>query len=169
MVPNKKIAKSSARAIAKRERQSQAVQLRANGATLQEIADDLGFANRAAAYKAIQSDLSRHNSTYKDDSEIVREMIIYRIDELVKTYHPLALDGDQNAANLVMRLDKQRSDLLGLDAPKTIEAKLQIDINTYNIAMRDFVMLYRDHYGTDDNAIAFAKQVDAIVQDRFEQ
>jgi hypothetical protein len=169
MVPNKKIAKSSARSISRRDRQSQAVQLRANGATLQQIADDLGFANRAAAYKAIQSDLSRHNSTYKDDSESVREMIIYRIDEMVQTYHPLALDGDQGAANLVMRLDKQRSELLGLDAPQTIEAKLQIDINTYNMAMRDFVGLYRDHYGTDEDAIAFAKQVNEIVKDRVEQ
>jgi uncharacterized protein YegP (UPF0339 family) len=164
-----KAGKISARSIQAREKQAQAVQLRANGATLQQIADALGYKSRTSAYRAIEADLTRQNSTYRDDAEMVREMMVHRLDEMMLAFYPKARQGDQKAAEVVMRIDQRRSDLLGLDAPKTLEARVQIDITTYNTAIRDFVELYREHYGTDEDAVNFVKQVNEVVNARLQE
>ncbi len=59
--------------------------------------------------------------------------------------------GDEDAIALALRISDRRSKMLGLDAPHRIEAKTSIDVMSWNQAIKDFLNIYRDVYGTDED------------------
>jgi len=54
--------------------------------------------------------------------------------------------------------------MLGLDAPHRIEAKASIDVMSWNQAIKDFIDIYRDVFGTatDEGTKTLLKRIDEI-------
>lgn len=108
-----------------RARAAEAVRLRAQGHTYQEIADQLGFPPENAANKAVLAVLRRAEV---EGANTLRTLEVQRLDMLwLKTIRGIERSetGQQglNAAlvSAAVRVSERRSRLLGLDAPTQIE------------------------------------------------
>jgi hypothetical protein len=76
-----------------------------------DIAEQVGYSERGAAYRATMNAIRRETS---EDAQEVRTAELARIDELMFTYWPKAKEGDVAAMDRVIRLDR-RAKYLGLD------------------------------------------------------
>ncbi len=111
-----------ARTLDTAERDGRACALRRDGATYQEIADRLGFADRSAARHAVERALA---AAVREPAAELRELELMRLDRLYLVASEL-LDGDDldvrlKAVDRLVRISERRSRLLGLDAPTKIE------------------------------------------------
>ena len=144
--------------IALRQRGQQAISLRMAGATIKQIADQLGYASEAGAYKAIMRELEQTAQGMSESTEAVRQLELKR---------PSVIAGDQGAIGTALRIQERRASLLGLDAPKQIEARVRIDVMSWNQALRDFLDVYRDlHKGAPEAPMLLAR-LDKIGEERF--
>lgn len=100
----------------------QAVELRIAGRTFEQIAGDLGFVTRSAAYKAYQSAMNR---MVAEPVEELRALATQRLETLRFAHWTRALAGDVAASVMVLRIEKQLADLHGLNAPKEIDLRLE--------------------------------------------
>jgi hypothetical protein len=157
------------RSLNTRERELQAIQLRSNGATYEQIATTLGYSQRDGAYKAVVRGLRRESESYAESTELARNMSVRRLDQITMAIMPLARQGDPASIDRIIRLEMRRAALLGLDAPKQIEARIQIDIMSWNQAVKDFLDLYREVHGTSDSATELAGKIDALSEERFKE
>lgn len=108
-----------------RQRAAEAVQLRAEGLTYQEIADQLGFTTENAANKAVLNLLRR---TETEAADTLKALEVRRLDLLwSKTIRGITRSETSQqglSAALVsaaVRVSERRSRLLGLDSPTQIE------------------------------------------------
>lgn len=117
----------SARRITAAERRRQALELRKAGATYDRIAQQLGFANRGGAYRAVETALREITAEPAQD---VRQLELERLDALLLGLWPQARKGNQGAVDRVLRIMERRAKLLGLDAPTKAEVggKLSYEI-----------------------------------------
>lgn len=97
-----------------RARAAKALDLRQQGRTWQQVANELDYADRSGAYKAVQRLLDR---TEFESVQEHRALESDRLDALHASYWPAAIHGDVKAAELVLKISAQRCRLLGLDAP----------------------------------------------------
>lgn len=104
--------------IKNRYRALKAVEMRRDGYTLQAIADELGFNSTQAVNMAIKRTLDRTTYETVDD---LRTTVGERYDGIIKTFLPLAMKGDPDAAHVVLKTEAQRARLFGLDAPVRTE------------------------------------------------
>lgn len=123
--------------IKQRQRQDQALALRAGGWDYPSIARELRYASRSAAHTAVMEALNRQPM---EDAPHMRDLELGRLDSLLRVAldhlhaeHPLVSDGrivcdNQGAAlvdyaaqlaalDRVIRIMERRSKLMGLDAP----------------------------------------------------
>lgn len=102
-------------AIAARQRAVQVVKLRTAGASFDQIAQQLGYANRSGPYKALQRVL--HSSEHEAAEELRRVGLI-RLEALLKQLWPIATDPDSNgqfrAINTCLDIQAQINKLCGL-------------------------------------------------------
>ena len=56
---------------------------------------------------------------------------------------------------------------MGLDAPKQIEARVRVDVISWNQALRDFLDIYRQYHSTAPEAPMLLADLDKIGQERF--
>lgn len=110
--------KTGAVVMAARDKQRRALELRAEGRTLADIADELGYADKASAHNAITRTLDRHESAAVDE---LRALEGARLDLLQKAVWPLAMAGDLAAVRECVRIIDRRARLLGLDAPTLVD------------------------------------------------
>jgi hypothetical protein len=108
------------------EREHQAVQLALAGATFDQIAQQVGYANRSAAWKAVQRALARVEA---HDVGSLREVEGARLDRLQVAVWPAALRGEVKAATVVLRIMERRARLLGLDAPLRADVGVRPEID----------------------------------------
>ena len=108
---------SGSRAALVLDRERQCWELRVRGATFDQIAHALGFRSKASAFKSYMRAFRRLKQQILVDAEQQRHVILERLDALVHTYMPLAIQGSSDAAEIVLKADKRRADLLGLDVP----------------------------------------------------
>ena len=153
--------------IALRQRGQQAISLRMAGATIKQIADQLGYASEAGAYKAIMRELEQTAQGMSESTEAVRQLELKRLDQMQFPIWPSVLAGDQGAIGTVLRIQERRANLLGLDAPKQIEARVRIDVMSWNQALRDFLDVYRDLHRDAPEAQMLLERIDKIGQERF--
>ena len=73
------------------ERGKQALQLRKQGYTLDEIATQCGFADKSGAWRSIKRELDR---IVAPDVADLRKMEEMRLDDMLKASYPKALKGD---------------------------------------------------------------------------
>ena len=96
------------------ERRRQALELRKAGATYDQIARQIGYANEGGAYKAVQAALK---AVYREPADEVRKLELERLDRLTLALWTRAKEGEAEAIDRVLKLMDRRAKLLGLDAP----------------------------------------------------
>lgn len=110
----------SARRLADRERQIDALTLRKAGLTFQQIAAQLRYASKGSARNAIVGLLRKTTTTAVEE---LRKTEGDRLDRLQLAVWQQAIGGDLRAIDRVLRIMKRRADLFGLDMPPTTKAQ----------------------------------------------
>ncbi|MCD5419757.1 hypothetical protein LRS71_09345 [Rhodococcus pyridinivorans] len=108
------------------QRAREALELRRQGKQWAEIANELGYADRASAYNAAKRLLDR---TEFESVEEYRAIEADRLDEahriqaeaLEQLAKSRALDAIPPAVNALVKISDRRSKLLGLDAPTRVD------------------------------------------------
>ena len=77
------------------------------------------------------------------------------------------LAGDIAATTTALRIQERRAALLGLDAPKQIEARVRVDVLSWNQAIRDFLDVYRELHNDAPEAPMLLERIDKIAEERF--
>lgn len=127
------------------ERRREVIQLRESGATWEAIANALekrhgleklpsGWDERYA-YMDWKRELEKINRDTRESTENVRQMEVRRIDRMLRGIWQQALGGEgvtwkqqKEAIDRVVRLQKRRAKLEGLDAPEKHEIKGDLSI-----------------------------------------
>ena len=95
-------------------RRARAVELALAGYNYDDIAEQVGYANRGSAWRAVQSTL--HEKAVESASEY-RELELARLDALQAAHWQAALSGENlKAAELCLKISTQRTRLLGLES-----------------------------------------------------
>lgn len=95
----------------------QAVELRTQGRTYVQIAEQLEVST-SAAHKAVADYLEQTRAVSREAAEEVRRLELDRLDRILAAIGPLAEGGDLAAVDRVLRIQERRASLLGLDAPR---------------------------------------------------
>lgn len=106
------------------ERERKAVELARAGVGYDEIARQVGYANRGGAWKAVQAALRR---TQQGDADDLRALECDRLDRVLTGVWPRAVRGDDAAVRNVIRISQQRARLMGLNAPIKTELTIALD------------------------------------------
>ena len=159
---------SSRRNIQARAKAQEAVKLRLAGATHKQIANQLGYAGESGAYKAIMRELTTVAAEQTPNTEALRQISVQRLDQLLFSVWRDAIGGDQGAINTALKLEESRRNLLGIDAPKQYEARIRVDILSWNQALKDILEIYREVHGDSQEAPVFLERIDKLADDRFE-
>src|SRR4051794_27570684 len=96
------------------ERRTRAVELVLTGHTYQQVADQMGYANRGTVYRIVQETLHARQAESIDE---LRQLEMSRLDALQQGHWGNALGGDTAAAAVVLKVMEQRARLLGLQGP----------------------------------------------------
>lgn len=104
-------------------RRARAVRARLAGASYREIAEQLGYADKSSAYRAVMRSIDRVEVQAVED---LRDEENARLDRAQFAIWQQVLDGDLNAVNTFLRLSKRRADLNGLDAPRAIDVSTTV-------------------------------------------
>ena len=116
--------KSSANHLTAAERQRRALELRRSGCTLQEIANELGYAGPSGARRAIETAIEK---TLCHEARALRVLESERLDRLQHGLWPKAEQGDIKAVEAVLKIMSRRAKLLNLDAPDTRQLVIDED------------------------------------------
>lgn len=93
------------------EKRKQSLDLRRAGWSFEDIAAEVGYANKGTAYKAVKqaiADITRESAT-----ELL-ELELARLDDLQAGAYEKARDGDLFAVDRVLKIIDQRAKFLGL-------------------------------------------------------
>lgn len=93
--------------------------MRLSGMTYSEIAESLGI-TKSTVFKHVKAYFAEVQAETKEEGEQLREMEAERLDKLQTALWDLAKAGDPSAIDRVLKIMKQRAELLGLEAPKKI-------------------------------------------------
>ena len=100
------------------ERYRRVVDLKKAGLTYDQIATELGYADRSGAKRALDSAIDRWGAESIESLRIVQNE---QIDDLWRRVLTAILEGDLSQVPTAIRLMKRRAELFGLDAPKQHE------------------------------------------------
>lgn len=114
--------------IAEVEKMRRALDMRKSGATYDQIAVDLGYANASGAAKLVKRALEL---TVQESAEEVRRMESERYDEILVALHPNR--GEARTAEVMIKLFERRAKLLGLDAPE--KRQIEADLRSVNLGI----------------------------------
>jgi DNA-binding CsgD family transcriptional regulator len=107
--------KASPRKVRKEARALQALQMRIEAATYQEIADALHI-TKSSAWTLVKHALDDLKKEVHEEAEHARAAELIRLDNELAALWPACVAGDVQAIDCSLRISKRRSDLLGLDA-----------------------------------------------------
>jgi cyanate lyase len=99
-------------------RRARAVELRTTGLTYDQIATELGYANRGTVYHVVSEALKAQTAEAVGE---LRSLEIERLDNLQLAVWQKAMEGDVPSAIAVVRCILARCRLLGLDGPSLLE------------------------------------------------
>lgn len=100
------------------QKQDEAVRLRLAGASFDQIAEQLGYKTRSAAYKAVLAAVSRWG---REPVEQLRQVEGARLDELRLRLMAEIRKGKLEHVDRYLRLSDRYAQLMGLDMPKRLE------------------------------------------------
>jgi len=95
-------------------RRTRSVEMVTHGATYQQAADELGYANRGTVHRIVQQSLAAHEVA---SVETLREVEVRRLDALQVGLWDAAMAGDVEAAHACLRIILARIKVLGLAEP----------------------------------------------------
>jgi hypothetical protein len=120
--------KQSEKQVELSKRRAAAVDLRKQGGTFRQIADQLkklGLAeekyDHTAAYKDVQGELAVLNKQRSKDADILRTLELERLDAMLALEWPRMKTGDGWAAQRILSIISRRCALLGLDKPSQMQ------------------------------------------------
>jgi hypothetical protein len=93
-------------------RRSEAVRLRTAGLSYEQVAQELGYANRGTVHRIVQQALSAREADSVDE---LRHLELARLDDVQAALWPRMMAGEVSAALGVLRVIDQRIRLLGLE------------------------------------------------------
>ena len=93
------------------EKRKEALELRALGYSYQQVADEVGYASKGAAHKAVAQEL---RNIPREAAEQARELELGRLDEMQAAAMNGAMAGDLFAIDRVIKVIESRAKLLGL-------------------------------------------------------
>lgn len=96
--------------------------MRRDGSSLAVIAKALGYADEGGAWAAIKAGLRK---SLQEPCEEFRQLELERLDVLWEKWRLKAENSDPDAVNVLLKISRQRCSLLGLDAPKRLEATVK--------------------------------------------
>lgn len=94
-------------------RRTKAIEMVTHGATYQQIADELGYANRGTVHRIVREALEAQQAA---SVEVLREVEVRRLDALQVGLWDAAMSGDVDAAHACLRIIQTRIKVLGLAA-----------------------------------------------------
>jgi hypothetical protein len=100
------------------ERAAQAVHLRMMGLTYTQIADQLGYASRGAAFNAVTAELDRQAVDGAESRQATVAVMLVRLDRLLRGLWADASAGDPAAVDRVLAIEKRRAELLTMATPE---------------------------------------------------
>jgi hypothetical protein len=101
------------------ERWAKALSLRKAGASYDQIARQLGYADASGAYLAVQKALL---ATIQEPADELRQMEIERLDMICLAIVAEVKKGHLGAIDRWLKVSERRAKLLGLDAPQKVAA-----------------------------------------------
>ena len=96
------------------ETERRALELRRAGWSFQQIADQLGYANRGSVHRVIQRALKR---TLVEPADALRQLENERQDQMQAALWKFAMRGEVKAVLSVTKIMERRAKLNGLDLP----------------------------------------------------
>lgn len=96
-------------------RSTRAIELKAQGRTYQQVADELGYANRGSVYSIVQKGLAAREAQSVDALRFVEQQ---RLDALQCAVWDRAINGHLPSVEAALRILKARMRLLGLQDGK---------------------------------------------------
>ena len=167
LIQGKKTKQSSRINVEARLKAQQAVQLRVLGFTHEAIAKEVGYSTPSASYKAVMRELNATARDHSESNEALRTLELKRLDQWLQSITTQAVRGDLSAVNTAVRISESRRNLLGLDAPKQLEARIKVDVISWNQALRDMLDIYREVHGINPLANEFVDRIDSFAQSKF--
>lgn len=93
------------------EKRKKALELRRAGWEYQDIADEVGYANKGGAYKAVQQGI---RDITREPAEELVTLELSRLDDMLAGMYERARDGDLWAVDRVLKIMEQRAKFLNL-------------------------------------------------------
>lgn len=115
-------------------RRSRAIQLATAGYTYEQIAREVGYANRGTAWRAVNSALQRQ---LVEDVELHRQMALDRLESLYAALWPRCEKGDLRAISAAIRNIDLQCRLLGMDGVSAQEPASASIVNPDHPAFLD--------------------------------
>ena len=116
----KAVGPTSERSIKARERDAEALKLRKEGRSFDEIAEELGYSSRSHVWKAVTKRLQE--LTAEPATELVN-LELLRLDEMwVEAYQRATSTGSRYAIDSCLKIMERRARFLGLDKPTKVAA-----------------------------------------------
>jgi hypothetical protein len=112
------------------EKQIQALAMRKAGASVQAIADALGWNSHQAASKAIHSAMKR---TLREGADDLRELEEMRLDDMLLAIANHVKAGNLTAIDRALKIQARRAALRGLDMPAKVELGGEVGIKAPEI------------------------------------
>lgn len=100
------------------EKQAACLNLRKQGYSFDEIAEQLGYANASGPWKAVEKALRK---LIQEPAEELRRLELERLDVMLKSLWPFILKGSPRHIEIGLKVMDRRAALIGLDAPKQVE------------------------------------------------
>lgn len=121
------------------ERRKKAIALKIAGLDYQAIADQLGYADRAAAYVDIDRALKKNLDEEAEQVALLRHITVQRYDRLQAAWWPKALKGDAKAAEIVLKVMAQRAKIEGTEAPAQVDVSGGVKYEVVGVSPEDLV------------------------------
>lgn len=110
--------------VAIEERRAKAWELRVRGKSYRAIATELGV-SQGTIFSDVKALLERTRAETNDTVDHHRTLQLQRIDRALDALWPKIENGETEAMRVLVRLEKRRAELMGLDAPEKHSLDLQ--------------------------------------------
>jgi hypothetical protein len=114
--------KTNGASVQRTDRQVRAVELRIASYSYREIAAEMGI-DVKTAHDLVSSSLRDSVERRNERSDELRVIEVERLDGMLRRLYPLATAAypDMAAVDRVLRISKRRCEIMGLDAPESVE------------------------------------------------
>jgi len=124
------------------EKRKKALELRRAGWSFEDIAAEVGYANKGSAHRAVKQGIAA--ITRESATELI-ELELSRLDDLLAGLYESARNGDLFAVDRALKIADQRAKFLGLYEHKTDDTSAEV-----RAALTGFKEGLRGLFGADD-------------------